>query len=137
MPQPWKFTIYISMYFLVELSQTEWKLYEKSFQDICFNKLSLLDNILCKPMRHSFCQFEMRFNIVEIIEIILPNYESSIWIYQNSHYWQFSISGERLIQFATENLVTEVLIHPQVRKRRYNLHRFWLQFRIRFYWLPC
>ena len=26
------------------------------------------------------------------------------------------LSGERLIQFATENLVTEVLIHPQVRK---------------------
>ena len=24
--------------------------------------------------------------------------------------------GERLIQFATENLVTEVLIHPQVNK---------------------
>ena len=26
-------------------------------------------------------------------------------------------SGERLIQFATENLVTEVLIHPQVGKK--------------------
>ena len=27
-----------------------------------------------------------------------------------------SVAGERLIQFATENLVTEVLIHPQVKK---------------------
>lgn len=26
----------------------------------------------------------------------------------------FTISGERLIQYATENLVTEVLIHPQM-----------------------
>ena len=27
-----------------------------------------------------------------------------------------SVAGERLIQFATENLVTEVLIHTQVKK---------------------
>ena len=32
----------------------------------------------------------------------------------NSHQMPLLCSGERLIQFATEHLVTEVLIHPQV-----------------------
>lgn len=31
-----------------------------------------------------------------------------------NHSYFFYISGERLIQYATENLVTEVLIHPQM-----------------------
>ena len=37
-----------------------------------------------------------------------------------------NVSGERLIQFATENLVTEVLIHPQVifKKKLFLLSRF-------------
>ena len=32
--------------------------------------------------------------------------------------------GERLIQFATENLVTEVLIHPQVDIRSFSFFYF-------------
>ena len=67
------------------------------------------------------------FEIIEIFEKTDLMYDildqSSIIFTLRLNY--LNVSGERLIQFATENLVTEVLIHPQVILRIIYQLQFW------------